>query len=45
MAAACKLIEKTGGKVTGIAFLIELVFLAGREKLTDYEVTSIISYE
>lgn len=45
MAAACKLIEKIGGKVAGIAFLIELVFLGGREKLTDYEVTSIISYE
>jgi len=45
MAAACKLIEKIGGKVAGIAFLIELVFLGGREKLTGYEVTSIISYE
>jgi len=45
MAAACKLIEKMGGKVAGIAFLIELVFLGGREKLTDYDVTSIISYE
>lgn len=45
MAAACKLIEKIGGDVAGIAFLIELVFLGGREKLTDYEVTSIISYE
>jgi len=45
MATACKLIEKIGGDVAGIAFLIELVFLGGREKLTDYEVTSIISYE
>ncbi len=45
MAAACRLVEKAGGKVAGIAFLIELVFLGGREKLTDYEVTSIISYD
>ena len=45
MAAACKLIEKIGGNVAGIVLLIELVFLGGREKLTDYEVTSIISYE
>ncbi|MFH1716377.1 MAG: adenine phosphoribosyltransferase [Planctomycetota bacterium] len=45
MAAACRLVEKAGGRVAGIAFLIELVFLGGREKLADYEVTSIISYE
>ena len=45
MAAACRLIEKIGGQVAGIAFLIELVDLRGREKIADYEVTSIISYE
>ena len=45
MAAACKLIEKIGGQVVGIVFLIELVGLRGGEKITDYEVTSIISYE
>jgi adenine phosphoribosyltransferase len=45
MAAACKLIEKIGGQVAGIAFLIELADLCGREKIADYEVTSIISYE
>ena len=44
MAAACKLIEKIGGTVAGIAFLIELVGLQGREKVADYKVTSIISY-
>ncbi len=45
MAAACKLIEKIGGQVAGVAFLVELCSLCGREKLTDYEVKSIISYE
>ena len=45
MAAACKLIEKIGGTVAGIAFLIELTGLQGREKIADYKVTSIISYE
>jgi adenine phosphoribosyltransferase len=45
MAAACRLIEKIGGQVVGIAFLIELAYLGGREKLTDYEVRSIILYD
>jgi adenine phosphoribosyltransferase len=45
MAAACKLIEKIGGQVVGIAFLVELGSLRGREKITDYKITSIISYE
>jgi adenine phosphoribosyltransferase len=44
MAAACKLIEKIGGKVLGIVFLIELSELAGREKLPGYKVNTIISY-
>ena len=43
MAAACRLIEKIGGQVAGIAFLIELLSLRGREKITSYKVTSIIS--
>ena len=33
--AACKLVEKTGANLVGIAFLIELTDLNGREKLTD----------
>ena len=44
MAAACKLIEKTGGKIVGIAFLIELSELAGREKLGGYKINTVISY-
>ena len=45
MAAACRLIEKIGGQVIGITFLIELAGLNGREKVTDYKVRSIISYD
>ena len=33
--AACKLVKKTGANLVGIAFLIELEALKGREKLTD----------
>jgi adenine phosphoribosyltransferase len=45
MAAACKLIEKIGGHVAGITFLIELVALNGRDKLTGYNAKSIIAYD
>jgi len=44
MAAACKLIEKIGGQIVGIAFLIELSELAGREKLGGYKIRTVISY-
>ena len=43
-AAAAKLIEKAGGKVAEIDFLIELAFLNGREKLDGYEVFSAIVF-
>ncbi len=32
--AGCQLIEKAGGIIVGCAFLVELLFLKGREKLT-----------
>jgi len=44
MAAACKLIEKIGGQIVGISFLIELAELAGREKLSGYKIKTVISY-
>jgi adenine phosphoribosyltransferase len=44
MAAACKLIEKIGGRIAGIAFLIELGELGGRDKLAGYDVHSVITY-
>jgi len=43
-AASCNLVEKLGGKVIGLAFLIELDFLKGREKLKNYNIKSLIVY-
>ncbi len=42
MAAACRLIEKLGGEIAGITFLIELGELRGREKLAGYRITSVM---
>ncbi len=42
--AAINLIERLGGKVVGVAFLVELDFLHGRQKLGDYPVLSLIHY-
>lgn len=44
-AAAAKLVEKCGGDVAGIAFLAELTFLNGKEKLKQYDVYSLVSYD
>ena len=44
MAAACKLIEKIGGQIVGITFLIELSDLAGRSKLGGYKINTCLSY-
>lgn len=44
MAAACKLIEKIGGQIAAISFLIELSELHGREKLQGYNIKTVISY-
>jgi adenine phosphoribosyltransferase len=44
MAAACNLIEKSGGTVAGCAFLLELSFLKGRSLLANYECFSLITY-
>ena len=43
-AAACRLVEKLGGKVANLTFLIELSFLNGREKVKGYDVFSVIDY-
>jgi adenine phosphoribosyltransferase len=42
--AAAKLVEKLGGQVAGIGFLIELLFLNGRQKLSPYEIFSLVQY-
>jgi adenine phosphoribosyltransferase len=44
--ANVELVEKLGGKVVGIGFLIELGYLRGREALGDkYDIFSIIKFE
>ena len=42
--AAAQLVEKVGGRVCGLAFVIELDFLKGRDKLRGYDVYSLIHY-
>jgi adenine phosphoribosyltransferase len=42
--AACLLIEELGGVVVGVAFLIELQFLSGRDALRGYDVYSLVQY-
>jgi adenine phosphoribosyltransferase len=44
-AAGCRLIERMGGTIVGLSFLIELTFLNGRSKLPGYDVFSIIQYD
>jgi adenine phosphoribosyltransferase len=42
--ATARLVEKLGGKVNAIAFVIELDFLKGRERLDAYNVLSLLHY-
>jgi len=44
IAATCSIIKKAGGEIVGVAFLIELDFLYGREKLKEYPVYSIVHF-
>ncbi|MDB5085951.1 MAG: adenine phosphoribosyltransferase [Bacilli bacterium] len=41
---AIELIEKLGGIVVGVAFMIELTYLNGRERLKNYEVLSLVTF-
>jgi adenine phosphoribosyltransferase len=43
--AACKLVERLGGTVAGLCFLVELSFLKGRDRLRHYDIFSLIQYE
>ncbi len=45
MKAAANLIEKLGGQVVDIVFLLELAGLKGRDALSKYKVESIVTYE
>ncbi len=43
--AVVKLVEKLGGHVAGLSFVIELEFLKGRDKLAGYDVLSLLKYQ
>ncbi len=42
--AKVELVERLGGKVVGVAFIIELPGLEGRKKLDGYDVFGLITY-
>ena len=42
--ATADLVERIGGKVVGLAFLIELGFLSGRERLEGYDLFTLLEY-
>ena len=44
-AAVAKLVGEVGGIVAGLGFVIELTFLAGRQRLNGYELFSLLKYD
>jgi len=45
MRACCDLVEQIGGQIVGVAFLIELADLKGRDKLTKWDIYSVLTYD
>lgn len=45
MKACCDLVESLGGQIVGIAVLIELAFLKGRDRFSQYEVNTVLKYD
>ena len=43
--AACELVEELGGVVVGVAVVVELTFLGGRDALRRYDVASLVTYD
>ena len=43
--AVSQLVEQLGGTVEGLGFVVELTFLGGREKLSGYNVFSLLQYD
>src|SRR5215217_8682379 len=43
--ALAELIEGTGAHIAGCAFLVELAFLGGRERLAGYDVHALLTYD
>jgi adenine phosphoribosyltransferase len=44
-AAKVRLVEALGGTVVGVAFVVELTFLPGRERLAGHDVLSLVTYD
>lgn len=44
VSAAIELVDKLGGHIAGIAFLVELTYLKGRQKLQDHDVFALMKY-
>jgi len=44
IAATVKLVESLGGEVVGLAFLIELAALHGRDRLAGYDILALMNY-
>jgi adenine phosphoribosyltransferase len=42
-AATARLVERLGGHLAGLAFVVELGFLGGRGKLTDHDILSLMT--
>ena len=42
--AVADIVERMGGQIVGLSFMIELTALKGRQRLTNYKVTSILKY-
>ncbi len=45
MQAACTLVHHLGGEIIGLSFIIELAFLHPRNRLSGYDIQSLVSYE
>ena len=43
--ATARLVKSLGGEIAGLAFVVELDFLSGREKLKPYDVFSLLHYD
>ena len=43
--AVIDLVERVGGTVVGLAFVVELTFLKGRDRLAGYKISSLLQYD
>ena len=45
MEATVKLVKQLGGEIAGLGFAVELDFLKGRERFSEYDVFSLLHYD